>query len=107
MIQEKQPGPGPDDWLFPNAEVQRAETEEKGLVFAQRYLVFHGPTADPRARELLEHWTRLIRRQVIAPNASAQELAYWNSRREFIEGLHAQIEFAMNGVNQPKPRSIP
>lgn len=98
MVEEKW------DDLFPDSGKQRAELEEKGLVFAQKYLVFHGATADPRARELFEHWTRLVRRQVIPPGASAQELAYWNSRREFIEGIHAQIEFAMNGQNLPKPR---
>lgn len=93
------------DWLFPEAEEQRAEIEEKGLVFAQRYLVFSGPTADPRARDLFEHWTRMARRQVINPSASAQEYAYWNARREFIEGIAAQIEFANNGLNQPKSRT--
>lgn len=92
------------DDLFPEAGKQRAATEEKGLVFAQKYLVFSGPTADPRARDLFEHWTRLVRRQVISPGASAQELAYWNSRREFIEGIWGQVEFAQAGVNQPKPR---
>lgn len=94
-----------DDWLFPDAKGQRAAIEEKGLVFAQRYLVFHGPTSDPRARDLLEHWTRLVRRQVIPPDASAQEYAYWNARKEFIEGIWGQVEFAQNGANQPKLRT--
>ncbi len=60
------------DDLFPKAAEQRAEAKEKGLVFAQKYLVFGGKTADPRARELLEHWTRVVRSQIIPPGASAQ-----------------------------------
>ena len=94
-----------DDWLFPNAGKQRAELEEKGLVFAQKYLVFAGPTSDPRARELFEHWTKIARRTRIPAGASAQEYAAANAFREFVEGIHAQIEFAMNGQNQPKPRT--
>ena len=90
------------DWLFPEAEQQKAEREEKGLVFAQKYLVFK---QDPRARELLEHWTQMARRQTIPPNASAQEYAYFNARREFFELIHAQIEFAENGRTQPQPRT--
>lgn len=95
----------PEDWLFPQAEQQRAQQEERGLIFAQKYLVFSGPTADPRARELLEHWTKLVRRTRIPANASAQEYAAANSFREFVEGIHAQIEFANNGQNLPKPRT--
>lgn len=93
-----------DDWLFPQAEKQRAELEEKGLVFAQKYLVFGGPTSDPRAREILEHWTVIARRTRIPAGASAQEYAAANAFRELVEGVHAQIEFAMKGANQPKPR---
>jgi hypothetical protein len=94
-----------DDWLFPKAAEQRAKQEEKGLVFAQKYLVFSGPTADPRARELLEHWTALVRKTPIPRDASVQEYAAANAFREFIEGLHSQIEFANNGLNQPKQRT--
>lgn len=94
-----------DDWLFPKAAEQQAKSKEKALVFAQKYLVFAGATAEPRARELLEHWTRLVRKQVIAPDASVSELAYWNSRREFIEGIWSQIEFAQQNQNVPAPRN--
>lgn len=93
------------DWLFPEAEKQRAETEEKGLVFAQKYLVFNGPTADPRARELLDHWTALTRRKRVADDASLGELAAHNAMSRFIEAIHQQIEFAMQGQNAPKPRT--
>lgn len=91
----------PEDWLFPDAQKQRKHMEEKGLVFAQRYLVFDGPTADPRAKALLEHWTRTVRRQKVSPSASAQELAYFNARREFVELIHEQIEIAQNGLSLP------
>jgi hypothetical protein len=94
-----------DDWLFPNAGKQRADAKEKGLVFAQKYLVFAGPTSDPRARELLEHWTAIARRTRIPVGASAQEYAAHNALRELVEGIHQQIEFAMQGQNVPQPRT--
>lgn len=94
-----------DDWLFPRAAEQRAQQQEKGLVWAQKYLVFSGPTADPRARELLEHWTALVRKTPVPRSASVQEYAAANAFREFVEGIHSQIEFAMNGQNVPKPRT--
>ena len=94
-----------DDWLFPKAKEQRAQQEENGLVFAQKYLVFSGPTSDPRARELLEYWTKTSRLARIPRAASAQEYAAHNAFREFIEGIHAQIEFANQGQNLPKSRT--
>lgn len=93
-----------EDWLFPDAEKQKAAQQEKGLVFAQKYLVFQ---QDPRARELLAHWATTVRKQMIAPNATAQEYAYYNARREFVEMIHAQLEFAQNGANQPPIRTTP
>lgn len=93
-----------DDWLFPKAAEQKAQQEEKGLIFAQKYLVFVGLTADPRARELLEHWTALVRKTPIPRSASVQEYAAANAFREFVEGIHTQIEFALQGQNAPKPR---
>lgn len=92
------------DWLFPDAPEQKAKLEEKGLIFSQKYLVFSGQTADPRARELLEHWTVLVRKTPIPRNASVQEYAAANAFREFVEGIHSQIEFANQGQNAPKPR---
>ena len=89
------------DWLFPDKEKQQTALVEKGLVFAQKYLVFK---QEPRARALLEHWTALARKTPIARNASVQEYAAANAFREFIEGIHAQIEFAENGANQPPIR---
>lgn len=93
------------DWLFPKKEEQRAKVEESGLLFAQRYLVFFGPTADPRARELLEHWTAQARNARIPRTATLGEYAAANAFREFVEGLHQQIAFAMHGANQPKSRT--
>lgn len=94
-----------EDWLFPHAAEQRAQQEEKTLVWAQKYLVFAGPTSDPRARELLEHWSRAVRLERIPRNATAQEYAAANAVREFVEKVHALIEFAQNGQNVPKPRT--
>jgi hypothetical protein len=95
------------DDLFPEQAKQRAELEELGLVFAQKYLVFGGPTSDPRAREILEHWTEVARKKRIPVDASAQEYAAANAFRELIEGIHTQIEFAQEGPNQPKTRTQP
>lgn len=94
-----------DDFLFPQAAKQKAEMEEKGLVFASKYLVFGGPTADPRARELLEHWTAIARRKRLPDNASIGELAAHNAFSRFVEGIHQQIEFAQQGQNVPQPRT--
>jgi hypothetical protein len=93
------------DWLFPNAERQKSALEEKGLVFAQKYLVFAGPTSDPRARDLLQYWTATVRKRRIPPNATVQEYAAANAFRELVEGIHQQIEFANQGLNQPKTRT--
>jgi hypothetical protein len=94
-----------DDWLFPKAGEQKAEQEQKGLLFSQKYLVFSGPTADPRARELFEHWTGIARKSRISASATVQEYAAANAFREFIEGIHQQIEFANSGLNQPKRKT--
>lgn len=93
-----------EDWLFPKAGEQRAKQEEKGLIFAQKYMVFAGPTSDPRARDLFEHWTALVRKTPIPRNASVQEYAAANAFREFIEGIHSQVELAVRGSHEPKPR---
>lgn len=99
MVEEK------EDLLFPHAAKQKAKREADGLVFAQKYLVFSGPTADPRARDLIEHWTALVRKTPIPRGASVQEYAAANAFREFIEGIHSQIEFANQGQNAPKLRT--
>lgn len=95
------------DWtdLFPKSADQKAVIQQNGLLFAQRYLCFAGPTADPRARELLAHWTALARRVPIPRGASVQEYAAANAFREFVEAIHAQIEFAQQGLNQPTTRT--
>jgi hypothetical protein len=90
------------DWLFPQAEKQKAALEEKGLVWAQKYLVFK---MDPRARELLAFWAAEIENRDLPPNASHAEYAYWEGRRAFVRGIQRQIVFAENGLNQPKPRT--
>ena len=94
-----------EDWLFPGAAKQRAEIKEEALLFAQKYLVFFGPTSDPRARELLEHWTARARRKRLSDDASLGELAAHNAFARFIEGIHEQIDLAMKGANTPQPRT--
>ena len=92
-------------WQFPDAEQQKADMLEKGLLFAEQYTVFGGPTADPRARAILDHWTEKARCVRIAVNASAQEYAAHNAFRELVEGIHRQLAFASQGQNLPKPRT--
>ena len=92
-----------EDWLFPDREKQKKDLHEHSLVFAQKYLVFGGPTSDPRAREILEHWTKVTRRTRLPDNASHGELAAHNALARFLEGIHAQIEFAQQGQNVPQP----
>lgn len=95
------------DDLFPDAEKARAEQFVKGVNFAQRYLVFAGPTADRRAVELLAEWTQRVRRKAIALDASPQEYAAHNAVREFVEGLHAQIELAQQNASVTDTRNLP
>lgn len=80
-----------EDWLFPGAQQQRKDLATKGLAFAQRYLVF---TRDTDAASLLAQWTDAVRKKPISPGASVQEYAAANALREFIEGIHAQIQTA-------------
>jgi hypothetical protein len=82
------------DDIFPDAGKKRAQQRDLGIAFAQKYLVFSGPTADSRARELFEHWLAGVEDQTIAPGASPQEYAYWEGRRAFVRGIQRQIKLA-------------
>lgn len=97
-------GMPPHAWddLFPGAAQQRKGQEKEGWLFAQKYLVFKGATSDPRARELLEHWTQMVRKKVLSPNAGWGEYAAANALREFIEAIHAQADLAISGPAQPR-----
>lgn len=107
MTAEKTPNPDWLDDLFPGAAARRTEMFEKGVVFAQRYLVFAGPTADPRAKELLEHWTKYVRGNRINPSASHAELAAHNALREWVEGIHQQIDLAQQNASVTSKRNLP
>lgn len=91
--------------LFPGQAKAAATMKENGLVFASKYLVFAGPTADPRAREIFEHWTIAVRKARVPKTASLQELAAHNALREWVEGIWTQIEFAQKAQNVPQPRT--
>lgn len=92
------------DEVFPEAAKQRENQQAEGFRFAQKYLVFMGPTADPRARDLLEQWTKAIRRKVLGPDASPTALAAHNALREWVEGIYVQAEMAAQ-AQQPVPRA--
>lgn len=91
-----------EDWLFPNAREQQTQIAQQGLEFARRYLVF---TRDPDAAAILEQWTTQVRKKPLSAGASLQEYAAANAIREFVEGLHAQIDFATKGLNLPTSRT--
>lgn len=93
--------------LFPEATKQKQEQFVQGVNFAQRYLVFAGPTADKRAVELLAQWTQMVRRKVVALDATPQEYAAHNAVREFVEALHAQIEHAQQNASVVTTRNLP
>ena len=94
------PGPG-GEWLegenpfqaFDERHDVKADDKQAALTFAQKFLVFESGAA----KDLLDHWTRQVRYMKIAPQASATEFAYFAGVREFVEGIHLQIEFAKNG----------
>ena len=98
MAEGRQPG----SWLededpFAQTTAKKKEVVDEALLFAQKYLIFESGVA----KDLLDFWTRTVRSRKIAPTASLGELAYYNGVREFIEGLHQQIEFAHNGGQSP------
>lgn len=84
------------DDIFPGAKAEREQMADRGRVFAQKYLVFQGATADRRAAELFTHWKNMIRRAKVN-KSDPLELAAHNALREWIEGIDAQIEFATTG----------
>lgn len=96
MAEEKRSADWLDD-IFPRAKQQREIAETERLRFAQNYLVFHGPTSDPRARALLEHWTKFVRRTRPRP----EEVIAHNAIREWVEGIQAQIELA-SAASEPE-----
>lgn len=88
-----------EDWLTGDArndvsDTQKKEQQDKAVEFAQLYLCF---VDDPRARELLDHWDKTIRRRRIAVSSSIQEYAAHNAIRDFIEQIQQQIEIAQKG----------
>ena len=93
---EWQEGDDPFD-IRSDAVPAKKENADAALIFAQKYLIFESGTA----KELLEFWSRTVRNRKIAPNASATEFAYHTGWREFIESIHAQVEYAKNGGQSP------
>ncbi len=75
----------------------KKENADLALVFAQKFLIF---TSGP-GKDLLEHWSNKVRNRKVSTNATLGELAYYNGEREFVEGIHQQIQFAQNGGRSP------
>ena len=93
---EWQEGDDPFD-IRSDATLAKKENADLALIFAQKYLVFESGVA----KDLLKFWTDQVRNRKIAPNASATEFAYFEGWRQFVEGVHLQIEFAKNGGQSP------
>jgi hypothetical protein len=81
------------DFLFPEADKQKAERNTKAYEFAQLYLVFD---QHPMAKQLLQRWIRETEARDISPAATHAEYAYWEGRRSFIRGIQRQVELAKN-----------
>lgn len=75
----------------------KKETANLALIFAQKFLIF---TAGP-GKDLLDHWSNKVRNRKVSTNATWGELGYFNGEREFVEGIHQQVEFAQNGGQNP------
>src|ERR1017187_5059192 len=90
------------DWMegdnpFEIKKDVKKENADAAVIFAQKFKVFEtGP-----AKDMLDHWTRMVRYRNTAPSASATEFAYAAGVREFVEGIRLQIEFANNGGLSP------
>ena len=82
---------------FDSRGVVKDESKQDALIFAQKFLIFETGVG----KVLLDHWTRKVRYMKIAPSASATEYAYHAGAREFVEGIHLQIEFAKTGGQTP------
>ena len=94
---EWQEGDDPFETKVVSAEAAKKETANLALLFAQKFLIFtSGPGAD-----LLAHWSSKVRNRKVSTNATLGELAYYNGEREFVEGIHQQIQFAQNGGQSP------
>lgn len=87
-----------EDWLFPNAEKDKAADATRALQIAQMYMCFE---LDGNARKLLAMWTAQVRNVKINKDATAQEYAAHNAVREFVEGIYQQIGLAKNRGNLP------
>lgn len=83
-----------------NPQAAADERKAAALRFASLY---QGAFSTGAGRQLLEFWSTMIRQRKIPPSASLGELAYANGVREFVEGIHAQIEFAKTGGGTPAP----
>ncbi len=89
MAEEKLDG---SDWLYPDAEKNKAATAVAALKFASLYLIFEKGDG----KTLLAHWLKEVENRDLAPNSSHAEYAYWEGRRAFIRGIQRQIELAHN-----------
>lgn len=85
------------DWMDEDAApLARDEQRVKAVQYAQNYLVFE---QDPRARAILEHWTKTISRRRTPVAATVQEYAANEAARAFVDGIHDQIAFAHSQGN--------
>lgn len=83
-----------EDWLStgPEPTDQQKAMQREALKLAQLHLAVFARNPDGVA--LLTQWTDRMRRKRVPVNASVQEYAAVEAVRDFIEGIHRQIELA-------------
>jgi hypothetical protein len=87
-----------DDFLSLDGDavtVRRDEQRRQALEMAQLHLVFE---SDPRARELLDIWTKTFLRRRVSVNAPHTEYAATEAMRSFVQTIHDQIAVAKSGA---------
>ena len=79
-----------DDWLFQDDE-RKQKQRKAGEEIAALYRVF---VDEPRARKLLELWEERSLRKRTPPGSSHEEYARDEAIRDFVDGIHRQVELA-------------
>jgi hypothetical protein len=83
-----------EDWLNANSAVtdQQKTMQREALTLAQLHVAVFARS--PAGADLLAQWTDRMRKKRVAVNASVQEYAAVEAVRDFVEGIHRQIELA-------------
>lgn len=78
------------DWLTGETDQARAALQQKAVEEAQIYLLF----TEERGRELLRRWDERLMNVRTPVESSIQKYAADEAVRDFVRGIHRQIELA-------------